>query len=56
MLSPKHCIVVIGMNSRMASSRRVEDEISNRGANDKQVPPQDNQVSLLDEVALLIKF
>ena len=51
-LSPKHCIVVIGVNTQRTSSRRDEEEISNGGANEKQVSPQDNKVPLLDEVAL----
>ena len=30
-LSPKHCIVVIGMNTQRAAARRAEEEMTNVG-------------------------
>ena len=38
MLSPKPCIVLIGMNARRKDARRAEEEMANMGANDNQVP------------------
>ena len=51
-LSPKPCIVVINMNTRKDDAKRVEEEMENMGAQDDEVPPQDNQVLSLEEVAM----
>ena len=37
------------MNTQRATSRRPEEEMSNVGAHDNQVPPQANQVPQLEE-------
>ena len=51
-ISPKPYIMVKGMNTRRATTRRAEEGIANVGANDNKAPPQDNQVPPLKEVAL----
>ena len=51
-VSPKYFIVVISMNSRRAAARRGEEGIENAGAHDSEVPPQDNQVPPLVQVAM----
>ena len=45
-LTPKHCMVVIGMNTRRAAARRLDEKIDNVG-----VPPYGNQDPLVEEVA-----
>ena len=42
-LSPKPCIVLIGVNTRRQASRRAEEEMANVGDQDNQMPPQENQ-------------
>ena len=39
MLSPKPCIVLIGMNTPRTASRRNEEKMENIGAQDNQMPP-----------------
>ena len=51
-ISPKPCIVVIGMNTRREAGRKAEEEMANVGAYENQVPPQDNQVLPFEEVAM----
>ena len=45
-LSPKHCIVVIGKSTRRAAPRRLDEDIANTG-----VPPHGNQYLPLEKVA-----
>ena len=40
------------MNTRRETVRMDEEEMANVGANDNQVPPQDNKVPPLEEVAM----
>ena len=52
MISPKPYIVVIGMNTKREASRRDEEGIAYMGANDNKCLPQDNQLPILEEIAM----
>ncbi|TMW98660.1 hypothetical protein EJD97_003682 [Solanum chilense] len=45
-------LVVFQPMSRIVAARSAEESIANVGDNDNQAPPQDNQVPLLEEVAM----
>ena len=50
-LLPKPCVLVIGKKTRRKAARNSKDEMANVEGQDNKVPPQDNQVPLLEEVA-----
>ena len=45
-------MIVIGLSTRRAVSRRAEEELVNIRDHDNQLPLQDNQVAPLEEVAM----
>ena len=51
-ISPKPYIMVIGMNTRRATTRRAEEGIATVGAIDNKAPPQDNQVPPFENVGM----
>ena len=50
--SPKIVILVIGMNTRRATTQRAKERIANVGDHDNQAPQQDNQVPPLEDIAI----
>ena len=50
--SPKIVILVIGMNTRRATTQRAKERIANAGDHDNQAPQQDNQVPPLEDIAI----
>ena len=44
--------MVIGMNTRREAARRAEEEMANVADHENQVPPQDNQLPPVKEVAM----
>ena len=52
LFSPKTFIVVIGVNTRRAATRRAKEGIANAEAHDNQAPPTDNQVHLIEEISM----
>ena len=48
--------MVIGMNTQREAARRAKEEMANVGDHENQVPPQDNQLPPVKEVAMVIKF
>ena len=51
MLSHKPFIVVIGINTRRASTLRADEGLANTWAHENQAPPQDNQVPTLEDIS-----